>query len=105
LDRQTYHSFPRFRLIDKSLRQPDIIDAGITKLHNCDPDPNNPTHAICPEEEIKAEYNVETPSQPLEEVSVRKLLLMLTTDVYADTNTNTRLTWLVAVPLSSNYPG
>ncbi|KAJ7832505.1 hypothetical protein B0H13DRAFT_2370901 [Mycena leptocephala] len=81
LDRETYHSFPRFRLIDKSLRRPDIMDVGITKLHNCDPDPNNPTHAVCPEEEIKAEYNVETPSQPLEEVSVRKLLLMLTTDV------------------------
>ncbi|KAJ7832614.1 glycosyl transferase family 90-domain-containing protein [Mycena leptocephala] len=77
LDRQTYHSFPRFRLIDKSLRQPDIIDAGITKLHNCDPDPNNPTHAVCPEEEIKAEYNVETPSQPLEEVYKYKYALDL----------------------------
>ncbi|KAJ7812697.1 hypothetical protein B0H13DRAFT_2144127 [Mycena leptocephala] len=68
LDRQTYHSFPRFRLIEKSLRRPDIIDAGITKLHNCNPDPNNPTHAVSPEAENKAEYNVETPLQPLEEV-------------------------------------
>ncbi|KAJ6483028.1 glycosyl transferase family 90-domain-containing protein [Mycena vulgaris] len=77
LDRQTYHSFPRFRLADKSLRRPEIIDMGITKLHNCDPDPNNPTHAVCPEEEIKAEYNVEIPWQPLEEVYKYKYALDL----------------------------
>ncbi|KAJ6572854.1 glycosyl transferase family 90-domain-containing protein [Mycena vulgaris] len=69
--------FPRFRLADKSLRRPDIIDVGITKLHNCDPDPNNPTHAVCPDEEIKAEYNVETPLQPLEEVYKYKYALDL----------------------------
>ncbi|KAJ7277514.1 glycosyl transferase family 90-domain-containing protein [Mycena rebaudengoi] len=63
---QNYHSFPRVRLVDMSLRRPDLIDAGITRLHNCDPDPNN--FVVCLEDEIKAEYNVETPSQPREEV-------------------------------------
>ncbi|KAJ7277509.1 hypothetical protein C8J57DRAFT_1713831 [Mycena rebaudengoi] len=72
---QNYHSFPRVRLVDMSLRRPDLIDAGITRLHNCDPDPNN--FVVCLEDEIKAEYNVETPSQPREEVYKYKRQLLL----------------------------
>ncbi|KAJ7286916.1 glycosyl transferase family 90-domain-containing protein [Mycena rebaudengoi] len=68
LDAQNYHSFPRIRLVDISLRRPDLIDAAITRLHNCNPDPSPDNFAVCPADEIKAEYNVETPSQPHEEI-------------------------------------
>ncbi|KAJ7800177.1 hypothetical protein B0H14DRAFT_3156132 [Mycena olivaceomarginata] len=69
LDGQNYHSFPRIRVVDMSLRRFELIDAAITRLQNCNPDPNNAEHAVCLEEEIKAKYNVETPSQPREEVT------------------------------------
>ncbi|KAJ7227909.1 glycosyl transferase family 90-domain-containing protein [Mycena rebaudengoi] len=72
---QNYHSFPRVRLVDMSLRRPDLIDAGITRLHNCDPNPDN--FVVCLEDEIKAEYNVETPSQPREEVYNYKYVIDL----------------------------
>ncbi|KAJ7887191.1 hypothetical protein B0H13DRAFT_2342472 [Mycena leptocephala] len=78
---QTYHSFPDSVSLTRAFADPissmRASQASITKLHNCDPDPNNPTHAVCPEEEIKAEYNVETPSQPLEEVYKYKYALDL----------------------------
>ncbi|KAJ7509027.1 glycosyl transferase family 90-domain-containing protein [Mycena galericulata] len=78
IDGQNYRSFPRVRLIDKSRRRPDLIDAGITRLHNCNPDPNNAGRApVCPDQQIKTEYNVETPSQPREEVYKYKYLLDL----------------------------
>ncbi|KAJ7277538.1 glycosyl transferase family 90-domain-containing protein [Mycena rebaudengoi] len=77
IDAQNYHSFPRFRLVDMSLRRPDLIDAAITRLHNCNTDPNNAGHAVCLEDEIKAEYNVNTPSQPREEVYKYKYVLDL----------------------------
>ncbi|KAF7345843.1 CAP10 domain-containing protein [Mycena venus] len=77
LDGQNYHSFPRVRVVDMSLRRPELIDAAITRLQNCNPDPNNSEHAVCLEEEIRGEYNVETPSQPREEVYKYKYLLDL----------------------------
>jgi hypothetical protein len=60
-----------------SPRRPELIDAAITRLQNCNPDPNNAEHAVCLEEEIKAKYNVETPSQPREEVCVPQSFLAI----------------------------
>ncbi|KAJ6450002.1 hypothetical protein C8R45DRAFT_1114404 [Mycena sanguinolenta] len=78
IDGENYRSFPRVRIIDKSRLRPDLVDAGITRLHNCDPDPNNAGRApVCPEQQIKTEYDVETPSQPREEVYKYKYLLDL----------------------------
>jgi hypothetical protein len=65
---ENYHAFPRLRIIDIARRRPDIIDAALTGLHNCDTDPN--THAVCPEAEIRSLYDVDTPPQPREAVFV-----------------------------------
>ncbi|KAJ7120002.1 glycosyl transferase family 90-domain-containing protein [Mycena filopes] len=67
LDGQNYHAFPRFRVIDIGRRRPDIMDVALTGLHNCDTNLNNAGHAICPEDEIRANYEVDTPPQPREE--------------------------------------
>ncbi|KAJ7164349.1 glycosyl transferase family 90-domain-containing protein [Mycena filopes] len=77
VDGQNYHAFPRFRIIDIARRRPDIIDAALTGLHNCNPDPNNDAHAVCPEEEIKQLYDVDTPPLPREEVYKYKYALDL----------------------------
>ncbi|KAJ7154582.1 glycosyl transferase family 90-domain-containing protein [Mycena filopes] len=77
VDGQNYHSFARFRIIDFARRRPDIINAALTGLHNCNPDPNNAAHAVCPEDEIKGLYDVDTPPLPREEVYKYKYTLDL----------------------------
>ncbi|KAJ7184843.1 hypothetical protein C8R46DRAFT_1300343, partial [Mycena filopes] len=68
IDGQNYHAFPQFRIIDIARQRPDIMDAALTGLHNCNTDPDNAGHAFCPEDEIKAGYDVDTPPQPREAV-------------------------------------
>ncbi|KAJ7120014.1 glycosyl transferase family 90-domain-containing protein [Mycena filopes] len=73
LDGQNYHAFPRFRVIDIARLRPDIMDFALTGLHNCD----NNQDVVCPEDEIRAKYDVDTAPQPREEVYKYKYALDL----------------------------
>ncbi|KAJ7702615.1 hypothetical protein B0H16DRAFT_741141 [Mycena metata] len=77
VDGKNYLGFPRFRIIDFARRRPDIIDAALTGLHNCNPDPNNAGNAVCPEDEIKALYEVDSPPQLRDEIYKYKYTLDL----------------------------
>jgi hypothetical protein len=66
---QNYHKFPRFRLVDIARNHTDLIDAKMTRFAE--------THCTedCDRNHIIAEYDINGPQSPKEDVYKYKYLL------------------------------